>query len=527
MRHNYSISSQKGLRFLIVIVILIGIFFRFLNLDRKVYGFDESITTYRITHLESYLESLKGQIITIEKLNEFQSLNPLASANEVIEACFWVPEHTPFYFIMVKLWSQAFGLSVTAIRSFSALISLLIFPCLYWLGIELFQSSLVAWILVALIAVSPFHIIYAQEARMYSLLTVLILLASTALLRARRLGTKLDWGIYSITLALGLWSQTIFSLTVISHGVYIALIEGFRLSKVAISYLVATLLGLVLFSPWIFVILNKSHQLFLTLDWQRKNILLSTLVKYWGINISRLFLDVVPTYRLDTNFSDFSNPLLIFLIVGLLLLILYALYFLCRHASATAYVFIITLIGIPVIALVLPDLIKGGIRSNNPRYLIAPYLGIQLASAYLLASKISTPSTQAKRQIIWRGIIVALLSLGIFSATISSQAETWWNKYYVSELPSIARIVNQATKPLLIVNPDDGFLWSFKTLLESKVRLLLLADSHIPVIPKGFSDVFLFSPSAEFSENLVKQSQLKMVSVYKEELSLWKLEPGN
>ena len=287
------------------------------------------------------------------------------------------------------------------------------------------------------------------------------------------------------------------------------------------------LLGLVLFSPWIFVLLNRSHQLFLTLDWQRQTILFSTLAKYWGINISRLFLDVAPTYRLDTNFSDFSNPFLLLLIGALLLFVLYALYFLYRHASITAYLFIFTLVGLPAIALVLPDLVRGGIRSNNPRYLIAPYLGIQLASAYLLASKIAVLSTQAWQQKLWRGVIVVLLSLGIFSATVSSQAETWWNKYYSSELPAIARIINQSTKPLLIINADESIVWSFKSLLQTKVRLLLVADLPLPVMPKGFSDIFLFSPSEEVPNDLIKEPQLRIAPVYREELSLWKLEFGN
>lgn len=45
---------------------------------------------------------------------------------------------------------------------------------------------------MALIAVSPFHVLYAQEAREYSLWTVTILLSSAALLRAMRVKTKLS-----------------------------------------------------------------------------------------------------------------------------------------------------------------------------------------------------------------------------------------------------------------------------------------------------------------------------------------------
>ena len=88
MRYHGSISSQKWLCSLIVTVVLTGVFFRFFNLDQKVYWFDESATTSRISHLKSYVESFKGQIIIVEKLNEYQSLNSLADVHEIVERLF-------------------------------------------------------------------------------------------------------------------------------------------------------------------------------------------------------------------------------------------------------------------------------------------------------------------------------------------------------------------------------------------------------------------------------------------------------
>lgn len=82
------------------------------------------------------------------------------------------------YFVMVKQWVQWFGNSITITRSFSALVSLLAFPLIYLLCQELFNSSVIGWIAVSLLAVSPLHILYAQEARSYSLWTVTILLSS-------------------------------------------------------------------------------------------------------------------------------------------------------------------------------------------------------------------------------------------------------------------------------------------------------------------------------------------------------------
>ena len=39
----------KGLRFLVIVLIVLGVFFRFINIDRKVYWFDETFTSLRIS----------------------------------------------------------------------------------------------------------------------------------------------------------------------------------------------------------------------------------------------------------------------------------------------------------------------------------------------------------------------------------------------------------------------------------------------------------------------------------------------
>ncbi|MEG3987264.1 hypothetical protein QUA13_08880 [Microcoleus sp. S28C3] len=48
------------------------------------------------------------------------------------------------------------------------------------------------WIAVGLLAVSPLHVLYAQEARPYCLWPALILISCASLLRAMRLETKLS-----------------------------------------------------------------------------------------------------------------------------------------------------------------------------------------------------------------------------------------------------------------------------------------------------------------------------------------------
>jgi len=193
---------------------------------------------------------------------------------------------------MTRFWVQWFGNSVAVTRSLTALFSLLALPCIYWLCLELFNSSLVAWVAVALLAVTPFHVLYAQEAREYSLWTLTTLLSSATLLRAMRLKTKLSWGMYAVTVALGLYTFLFSGLVTIAHGVYVIATERFRLTKRVIAYLLASLIAILAFTPWIVVILSQSAQINKTTGWTGEVKIPRLLqIKEWIVNLSYFFVD--------------------------------------------------------------------------------------------------------------------------------------------------------------------------------------------------------------------------------------------
>jgi uncharacterized membrane protein len=127
----------------------------------------------------------------------------------------------------------------------SAVFSLLALPCMYWLCLELFESSLTAWLAVSLLAVSPFPIVYAQEARPYSLFVLIILLSSAALLRGMRLKTNSSWAIYAATVGVGFYSHLLFALVLLGHEIYVAIWENLRFNKAVIGYLLAASAGFI------------------------------------------------------------------------------------------------------------------------------------------------------------------------------------------------------------------------------------------------------------------------------------------
>lgn len=521
---------SRGLRFLVISLLLLGIFFRFVNLDRKVYWHDEAYTSLRIsgyTSTEVNQQIFNGQIRGIEDLRKYQQPNPEKGLIDTVKSLAADDaQHPPLYYVLVRLWVQVFSNSVAVIRSFSALISLMVFPCIYWLCWELFNSSLVGWVAIALVAISPFHVLYAQEAREYSLWTVAILLCSWILLRAIRLtkttNSKTSWGFYTVTLALGLYTFPLTAFVGIGHGIYVVVTEGFRLTKTLMAYLLASLLAFSSFIPWL-AFAHTSWSKGGT-SWTDVPIPLVTLLQIWGLHLERAFILTIGDFGFDRILTYLTLPFF-------LILIIYSVCFICNQTTKKVWLFILTLMGTSSLALALPDLIFGGQRSTPGRYLIPFYLGIQLAISYLLANQMIEVSF-AKRKFA-QVVTVTLITLGVVSCTISSQAETAWNKVVSYNLHQVAQIIDRATVPLLISNSfstNFGNILALSHLLSPKIKLLLVDGwtqsdvSSIPEIPSGFSDVFFLNPSQQFQKDIEQRYNTHLDTIYSDyQLQLWKL----
>ncbi|HLO48382.1 MAG TPA: glycosyltransferase family 39 protein [Kamptonema sp.] len=530
------------LRPLFIVILILGIFFRFVNLDRKVYWYDETITSLRLAGYTKaeFTEQVGSRIIDIETLQKYQRINAERGVVDTVKAlAIGNPEQPPLYYAIARFWVQLFGDSIAVTRSLSAAISLLAFPSIYWLCLELFNMPIVGLMSTALVAVSPFHVLYAQEARPYSLFTVIILLSSCVFLRAIRLETRsyisqrqriIGWGTYAVTIALGLYSQLLFLLVIMGHGLYVFATEiirfkthkSFSLQK-TIGYLIATLSGIVAFIPWIVCIITNFEEL----GWVANKINIWTLLTRLAINTTSIFFDVQIGTR-ERLFDVISGKdsvqfgadnLFLYAIVPTLILIGYSINFSCKYTYQKTWLFIVILILSTAAPLVLKDLISGGQRSSIARYLVPCYLGIELAVAYLLSHKITTRN--ASQQKLWQTIAIILISAGVLSCSISSQAETWWNKYSSYYNPQVANIINQATQPL-IVSSNAIRLTSLSYLLEKKVKLQVVPGVEFPKIPDGFSDLFLFYPSKKLQLNLEKDENYKLESVYPNG-NLWRL----
>ncbi|MBC1258057.1 hypothetical protein GNE54_21795, partial [Trichormus variabilis V5] len=189
------------------------------------------------------------------------------------------------------------------------------------------------------------------------------------------------------------------------------------------------------------------------------------------------------------------------------------------------WLFIITLIVVPALPLILPNLASGRISPGCEPYLLPSYLGIQIIFAYLLATQMYNGKVSHRR--IWQIVIGLLIICSLISSRVYYQADTWWSKGVSSGNPQIARFINQKYRPLLITNFSEinyGNVVSLSYLLEPKVRFQLVPDQTVPIIPNDFTDIFLLNPTNAWRLQIARKYQLKPNLVYGDDYYLvWKL----
>lgn len=531
--------NYPWLKFSIIAVLVIGIYFRFGNLDKKFYWGDETYTSLWMSGhtLQEVRENLfQGNIIGVEDLQKYQSLNPDKGLKDTIKALAKNGAvHPPLYYAMLRLWVGVFGNSIAATRAFSAVVSLGIFPGIYWLCLELFNSPLVGWIAIALTAVSPDHILYAQEARPYILWAVTILLSSACLLRAIRTQKNLHWGIYAIAFAISLYTMSLSLFVAIGQGIYVIVTQKFTGQKTILAYLTASGLAMAAYSPWIWIMIHG-----VSFAKPSHNVSLLVLAKSWLFKLSQIFFDL-GIYGGDGNqqLEKFS-VILIPVVILLALIIGFSLWVLCLSNSLDCWLFIFTLITTE--PLILTSLAFWSNTTHfitlHCQYFFPHILGIQISVAYLISKGITGIKP---KKMIYNLLFIGLICAGLSSSIVSYNAEVWLNKIGSKNSIEIAGIINQKLHPLVVSDEDFWVIMPYAHRLNAQVRLQIFPSSNqlaatILESPDAvnkllaeylaeYSDIFFLSKSAallnQFSEN----------PNYKIELShlpnLWQLEHPN
>jgi uncharacterized membrane protein len=129
------------------------------------------------------------------------------------------------YYALLRLWMHL-GHSEFVIRLLSVAFATATVPVAYFLARRLFPDGCTALIAAFLLTVHPFHLVLSQDARSYSLLVLLVTLASLFFVRALQFPTWTNATTYALFSAAAVYSHFFALLVIFSHGVALLFYPG-------------------------------------------------------------------------------------------------------------------------------------------------------------------------------------------------------------------------------------------------------------------------------------------------------------
>lgn len=188
----------------------------------------------------------------------------------------------PAYYLILHFWTLAAGQSELAIRYASAFFGALTVPVLFALGCRLggVGTGIVAALLQAL---SPFHVYYSQEARMYALMIFFTVLSSYFFWRLFAEKESRPWQVwagYVIASALAVNSHYFAWYVILAHGLlWLGDLAWRRRTawRTALLCLGGQAAALMLFLPWLVYVWDRARGL--SGQVQRMNVPLSLVLR--------------------------------------------------------------------------------------------------------------------------------------------------------------------------------------------------------------------------------------------------------
>lgn len=524
--HQYQQSEPSvptSWKVLIVVILVLRLFLSFANLDQKPYNADEVRGFYRIagyTRTQVVEEVFNGEIISAEKILTYQVPTSAKGLPDTISALAGNSEHTPLYYILSRFVISIFK-DPFAARALSVIFGLACLPAVYWLCYELFSSRSVGWIAVGLISVSPDQILLSQGARQYSLWGFATLISTIALLRAMRKNDRLSWVICTLSFIFGLYSHLFFVFVAFGYCLYIFSLGLKQVRSYLVPFLVSLSVAFVAFIPWIIVILTSLNEIEAKTKWvSSRNSNISILLRGLLISLRNSFLDWNNSIPRIESYSSY-------LIFGLVVI---SLYFLIRFTPRKVWSLVVISIVLIPLVLVSADLILGGGRSLQSRYLLPSLLFAQISVAYFL-TKCIIFSIYTWEKVFWRFAYLVMVFVGVISAITIAKTPGW---DYLDQGATanalninMAPLINVANRLVVISEATHSFVLGLSHLTDKDVDFQLINDVeasefsrffNIPDLVRQYDEVFIYRPDQKFKSFLEEEQGAKLESVFEEKL---------
>jgi len=229
-----------GLFFIIAIVIL-SIYLRMYRIDTKDIWLDEANT------------------VLISETN----LSGIFSKLELDSS-------PPFFYLILHYWMKLFGQTEAGLRTLSTVFGVLLVIALFFIGRKLFTTEV--GIYAALFAaISPIHIMYSQEVRMYTLLSFISVLSMYFFLQFILGGKKTQLFWYTVATTVCLYTHNYGFFLLPAQLLILCIFRRER--KTLITWLVGTGCVILAYLVWLSVFLNQlkngTHYAWIQYFWER------------------------------------------------------------------------------------------------------------------------------------------------------------------------------------------------------------------------------------------------------------------
>ncbi len=513
---------------LLSVLLLLGGWFRVHDLGEKLVWHDEIATVHMVAgySIDEWKAALyTGEVVDVSEVQRFQKLNRDRSVMDIVqELATHDPQHPPVYYVLVAVWGRVVGEGIGQIRMLSVLGSLLGLWAMYALCWELSLSRRVAWMGTAALAVSPFFVLYAQEAREYSLWATVILASNAALLRAIRKTEaapdkipRASWAGYGLLTVASLYTSFASAAVILGQVLFIILRERGRPNRVSLSAAGTLAISALGFLPWALNLLRNYETFAVSMKWSKEIVIpTSSLLRIFALNLSRPFVDF---------WADLETVSAWIGVLAAVALCLWAVVTLCREAPWERLALILCVLILPTAIHLVPDLLFGGIRSLSTRYLTPSLLMLLVALAWLLGAPQRRPKLAS-------GLSAAVFAVMIASCWHNDRQEATWAKGVSYSLPEVARVLNASDRPLLVGGIEihsPGNLLALSTRLDSgtKMQFLRIADERAYELAEHDGDIFFMGPNVLLRARLEELEQVRFELLVEDLfLQLWKAHPA-
>jgi len=489
---------------LVVIALIVGTYARVTHIDTKLFFQDEAFTALRVSgHSERAYraEYFTGAVHASAEIAALMTRDPKTNVGSVVALLAAEdPHHAPLYYVLDRWTIDALGSSIVGYRALSVFFGLLTIAAAYAFGVTALGSRIGGATLAALVAVSPFHVLYAQMAREYALFACIVLVSSTFAIRAITKRRSLDYVAYAVAVALGVYTDPLFALVVVAQA--LCALVALRTDRRALAtWVVAAIVGAALYAPWAANSLSRHGNIEDQLAWGVTAYPLRALAQKWAFNLGAVFFD-----------AEFAKLALapIALVAIAIAAIAFA-YAIVRARKTPAIVLGLALTCVPIATFVTLDALAGSHFATIPRYLYAAWLGVEIVTAAALVAGFG--NARARNYAI--GAFAFVVAAGSASALIDSRYANWWSNNDQVAFQLVAQTVNASADPLVISEAYWHVPLVLAWYLKPSVPLLLFVAPKLPPIPYHAA-TFLITPTpgvrAEVAARLGPRATLQNVS---------------